>query len=61
MLFISYEKLFSSFRYLHFGSDYLVYVQKRLDEKAKFSFKICDITDWTANIINIKIFLYLKE
>ena len=45
MLFISYEKLFSSFRYLHFGSDYLVYVQKRLDEKAKFSFKICDITD----------------
>ena len=31
------------------------YVEKRLDKKAMVSFKVYDVTDWTANDCNIHI------
>ena len=48
MLFISCEALFSFLRYLHFSPNFLL-CRKRLDKKAKFNFKIYDVTDWTAS------------
>ena len=37
------------------------YVEKRLDKKAKGSFKIHDITDWGSNSYNTHFVLYLKK
>ena len=35
------------------------YVEKGLDKKAMVIFKICDVTDWTANDYNTNIAQYL--
>ena len=37
------------------------YVEKRLDKKAMFNFKIYDVTDWTANNFNTHITQYLDK
>ena len=49
MPYISCLKLFSFF------------VGKRLDQKAKFNFKIYDVTDWTANNCKTYAARYLKK
>ena len=37
------------------------YAENQLDEKAKFNFKICDVTDWTRNNYNTHSAQYLKK
>ena len=44
---ISCQKLFSFLKYLHFCPDFFGYIEKWLDKKGKFNFKIYDVTDQT--------------
>ena len=37
--------ILSFFRYFHFCPDFLSYVRKRLDKKAKVNFKVYDVTN----------------
>ena len=52
MLFILLEELFSFLRNLNFCSDVFSYLDKRLDNKAKIYFKICDFTNRDINNCN---------
>ena len=38
--------------YLHFCLEFFCYVEKRLDKKARVSFKIYDVTDWKTDNYN---------
>ena len=44
-----------------FSSKIFGHAGKRLDQKAKFSFKVYDITDWITNNYNTHNAQYLKE
>ena len=44
-----------------FCSDVFGHVGKRLDKKAKFNFKVYDITNWQTNNYNTRIAQYLKK
>ena len=46
---------------IKFLSKLFYHVLKRLDQKAKVNFKICDVTYWTANSFNTHIAQYLKK
>ena len=48
------QKLFSFLRYLHLSSLF-GYLKERLDQKAKVSFKIYDVTDCTTTNYNTHI------
>ena len=67
MFLISFETFFSFLRFLKFCPYFLDHVGKRLDKKALFhkkhknSFKIYDVTDWTANNFNTHNAQYLKK
>ena len=54
-------KLISFLKCLCFCPDFVGYVEKHLDKKAKVNFKINDITDWTKNNYNACIVQYLKK
>ena len=47
--------------YLNFCLDFFGNVEKRLDKKTKFNFKIYDVTDCATNNNNINIAKYLKK
>ena len=61
LLFISPWKLFSVSWYLNFFLDFLVNVEKWLDYKDKFSFKICNVTTCEKNNFNTHVDQYLKK
>ena len=53
MLFISPQKLFIFLRYFNFCTDFLAYVAKRIEKKAKVNLKTYDVIFWKTIIINI--------
>ena len=60
VFFFSLETLFSLkiFNFLFWLFDH---VEKRLDLKDNFNFKICKVVTWEANIRNTHIAQYLKK
>ena len=58
MVFIPFQKLFL---HLHFCPDFFDYVGKRLDKKAKVSFKLYNVTEWKTNNYNSHVAQYLKN
>ena len=53
--------LFSFSRYLDFCSDFFDHVGKRLDNKAKVTFKIYDVQNWKTSNYNTYIAQYFKK
>ena len=49
------------FEIFKFLSDFVGHVGKRLDKKAKVSFKIYDVIKWKANNYNTHVVQYLKK
>ena len=53
--------LFSFLRYLNFCPGFFGHIRRRLDNKAKFNFKIYDGTIWETSNYNTYIAQHLKK
>ena len=53
--------LFAFLRYLNFCFGCSGHAEKELDQKAKISFNLLDVTNWEANNYKLHIDQYLKK